>query len=48
MQVTVRDQMFNPLTPRSDRHENSPHNILISPSKQIMRIFKLIIQNLLS
>ena len=35
--------VFNPLTPRSDQHETSPHNILISPSKQVMRIFKLII-----
>ena len=43
MQVTVRDQMFNPLTPKSDQHETSPHDILISPSKQVMRIFKLII-----
>ena len=33
MQVTVRDQMFNPLTPRSDQRETSPHNILISLGK---------------
>ena len=43
MQVTVRDQMFHPLTPKSDQHENSLHYILISLGKQVMRIFKLII-----
>ena len=34
---------LNTLTSRSDQHETSPHNILISASKQVMRIFKLTI-----
>ena len=33
---------LNPLTPRSDQHAASPYNILTLVSKQLMRIFKLI------
>ena len=32
----------NPLNPRSDEHETSPHNIHTLFSKQVMKIFKLI------
>ena len=39
---------LNPLTPRSDQHETSPYNILTLSSKQVMRIFRLIKQMLLT
>ena len=46
-EVKVRIQQwalkpFDPLTPRSDEHANSPYNIHTLYSKQIMRIIKLI------
>ena len=36
------DLLLNPLSPRSDQHETSPHDILKLSSRQLMRIFKLI------
>ena len=32
----------NPLNPRNDEHETSPHNIHTLFSKQVMKIFELI------
>ena len=42
--LTLRIERINPLTPRSDQHETSPHmyNIHTLSSKQVMRILKLI------
>ena len=37
-----KENLLHPLTPRIDQHETSPNNILTLPSKQLMRIFKLI------
>ena len=37
-----REEMVNPLTPRSDWEVTSPYNIHTSSSKQLMGILKLI------
>ena len=41
-------ESVNLLTPRSDQYETSPSDILTLSSKQLMRIFKLIGEKLLS
>ena len=46
--VSIWKGSVNPLTPRSDQHKTSPHNILALSGKQLMRIFKLIRQKMLS
>ena len=45
--VSIWKGSVNPLTPRSDQHKTSPHNILALSGKQPMRIFKLIRYKLL-
>ena len=42
------DDLHLHLTPRSDQYETFPDNVLKSSSKQLMRMFKLMSQKLLS